>query len=130
MSNTTRRDVLTGAAGLAAAVTCPTAALGDEASTKEAVIAAFGSLAEEICRRGFYREGLSALGPFLDHMGRIAISKYLVTDAIEAIEHLYDPGDEWPTLQPLMRECSAFVAVRLKREASGEPPPFRCDPDL
>ena len=129
MPDTSRRYVLTGAAGLAAAATCPTSALADEAS-KDEVITSFGLLAEEICRRGFYHEGLSALGPLLDHMGRIAVSKYLVADAVEAIDHLYDPGDEWPTLQPLMRECSAFVAVRLKRVLSGEPPPSRWDPDL
>ena len=129
MSHTTRRTVLTGAAGLATAAAYATAANAGTVSNAE-IVAQLGLLLEEICQRGLYHEAASALAPFLDRTGKIAISKYLVADAIEAIEHLYDPGDEWPTLQPQMRECSAFVATRLKQAISGEPSPFRWDPDL
>jgi hypothetical protein len=64
----------------------------------------------------------------LERGGKVAISRCLAQDAIDAIEHLYNPGDEWPTLQPMMRDCSAFVATRLKRATGQEKLPMRDGP--
>ncbi len=124
MADRTRRELLT-AAGFAACVALPSPVLAAELSPVERL----KELVAEICQApGAPRDALDAFRPVLERMGQVAISKHLIEEAIEAIGYLYDPGDAWPTLQPLIRKSSAHVATRLKWATGAVKPPLRDGP--
>ena len=133
MPDTSRRDVLTGAVAAAA---CPLPASGSGHPTDEALLATLAAAVEDIWRhydcRGNARlleEAVAALTPVLERRGKVAISKFVVDDAIQAIALPYE-ADEADWTYKYMRDWARHVGTRLKWQTGRECPPAHWNCDL
>ena len=125
MPDTSRRAVLTGAV---AAVACPLPASSSGHPSGEALLACLTAAVEAI-RQHYDREGnarllqgaVAALAPVLERRAEVAISKFVVGDAIQAIALLYEADEEDWTYK-YMREWARHVGTRLKRATGMKKP--------
>ena len=106
------------------------------ATSDEALMASLGTLVEEICQRyehvgnaGLLKGAVASLAPVLERSGLLTVNKYLVGDAIAAIQLLYE-ADEEEWSYKYMRDWAGHVSTRLRWAIGRERPPFRWDPDL